>query len=112
MTRLSSLDRGIEKPDMAPTLLNSVFWRLATETLIETLIEWVKCNPEWVDLFLGQCLNYPHKSGSHFASRTLSFRFRVCTDRAGPAYVYKDAVCMHFVVANARHVHVTGNIAK
>jgi len=73
ITRLYSLDRGIQKPDMALTLVNSVYLMLKTKTLIETLIEWVKWHSKSFLLYLGRYWAYPPEPGSCFYLQDIVF---------------------------------------
>ena len=72
-TRLYSLDEGIQKPDMAPTLLSSVYLMLTTETLIETLIEEVKWYSKWFLLYHGRYRAFSSEPGSHFYCKDIIF---------------------------------------
>jgi len=72
-TRSYFLDRGIQKPGMALTLRNSVYLKLKTKTLIETLIEWVKWHSKWFLLYLGRYWGYALEPGSCFYLQDIVF---------------------------------------
>jgi hypothetical protein len=76
-TRLYSLDGGIQKPDMASTLLNSVYLRLKTKTLIWTLIDESNDYPSGFSCMMADTGPFYLHLSLIFTAKTISFQSSV-----------------------------------